>query len=77
MDISATRARLVPDGGAPTIQDLELHGDQDRIVPITAAGARSAKLIKGAKYVVVKDGPHNIAWTHSDVVNGALVEFLK
>jgi non-heme chloroperoxidase len=60
--------------GVPT---LVMHGDQDRIVPITAAGARSAKLIKGAKYVVVKDGPHNIAWTHSDVVNGELVEYLK
>ena len=33
--------------------------------------------VKGAKYVVVKNGPHNIAWTHADVVNGELVEFLK
>lgn len=56
---------------------LVMHGDQDRIVPIAAAGAKSAKLVKGAKYVVVKDGPHNIAWTHSDIVNGELVEFLK
>jgi non-heme chloroperoxidase len=56
---------------------LVLHGDQDRIVPIDASGAKTAKLVKGAKYVVVKDGPHNIAWTHADVVNSELVEFLK
>ena len=56
---------------------LVLHGDQDRIVPIDASAAKTAKLVKGAKYVVVKDGPHNIAWTHADVVNSELVGFLK
>ena len=40
-------------------------------------GAKTAKLVKGAKYVVVKDGPHNIAWTHADIVNAELVDFLK
>jgi non-heme chloroperoxidase len=60
-----------------TIPTLVMHGDQDRIVPIAAAGAKTAKLVKGAKYVVVKDGPHNIAWTHADIVNAELVDFLK
>jgi non-heme chloroperoxidase len=59
------------------IPTLVMHGDQDRIVPITAAGAKTSKLIKGAKYVVVKDGPHNIAWTHPEVVNAELVSFLR
>ncbi len=59
------------------IPALIMHGDQDRIVPIAVAGAKSAQLIKGAKYVVVKDGPHNIAWTHADVVNPELVAFLS
>ena len=59
------------------IPTLVMHGDQDRIVPIAAAGAKTAKLVKGAKYVVVKDGPHNIAWTHADIVNAELVDFLK
>ena len=27
--------------------------------------------------VTVKGGPHNIAWTHPDVVNPALLDFLK
>ena len=33
-------------------------------------------MIKGARYIVVKDGPHCITWTHSDEVNPALVDFL-
>jgi non-heme chloroperoxidase len=59
------------------VPTLVMHGDADRILPITASGARTGRLIKGAKYVVVKGGPHNIAWTHADIVNPELVSFLK
>ncbi len=55
---------------------LVIHGDADRIVPINAAGQRTAKLIKGARLLVVKDGPHCITWTHADDVNRELVNFL-
>jgi non-heme chloroperoxidase len=55
---------------------LVIHGDADRIVPISAAGQRTAKLIKGARLSVVKDGPHCITWTHADDVNRELVNFL-
>jgi len=58
------------------VPTLVIHGDSDRIVPITAAGFRTAKLISGAELVVIKDGPHNVAWTHADEVNNALVSFL-
>ena len=58
---------------APT---LVIHGDADRIVPITAAGMRTAKLIKGARLLTVKEGPHCITWTHAEQVNSALLEFL-
>jgi non-heme chloroperoxidase len=56
---------------------LVIHGDDDRIVPSSAAGQRTAKLVKGAKLVVIKGGPHCIPWTHADEVNAALLEFLK
>jgi non-heme chloroperoxidase len=59
------------------VPTLVMHGDADRILPIAASGAKTAKLIKNAKYVVVKDGPHNIAWTHPEVVNAELLSFLK
>ena len=55
---------------------LVIHGDADRIVPISAAGQRTAKLVKGARLAVVKDGPHCITWTHADEVNRELVSFL-
>jgi len=58
------------------VPTLVLHGDADRLVPISASGARTAKLIKGARLAVVKGGPHAITWTHADEVNGELVNFL-
>src|ERR1043166_376795 len=59
------------------IPTLVIHGDDDRIVPLAAAGHRTAKLIKGAQRVVIKGGPHCITWTHPDEVNAALLAFLK
>jgi non-heme chloroperoxidase len=58
------------------VPTLVIHGDADRIVPISASGLRTAKLIKGARQLVVKDGPHCITWTHADEVNRELVDFL-
>jgi non-heme chloroperoxidase len=58
------------------VPTLVLHGDADRILPITASGARTAKLIKGARLSVVKEGPHCITWTHADEVNAELTSFL-
>jgi non-heme chloroperoxidase len=58
------------------VPTLVIHGDADRILPITASGLRTAKLIKGARLAVVKDGPHCITWTHADEVNAELVNFL-
>lgn len=59
------------------IPTLVIHGEADRIVPIQASGARTAKLVKGARFVPIKDGPHNIAWTHADEVNNALLDFVN
>jgi non-heme chloroperoxidase len=55
---------------------LVIHGDADRILPISASGLRTASLIKGARLLVVKDGPHCITWTHADEVNRELIGFL-
>ena len=58
------------------VPTLVIHGDSDRIVPFSAAGERTAKLIEGAELIVIKDGPHNVAWTYAGEVNNALVQFL-
>ncbi|HZI70107.1 MAG TPA: alpha/beta hydrolase, partial [Nitrososphaeraceae archaeon] len=59
------------------VPTLVIHGDADRIVPLSASGEKTAKLVKGAKLVVISGGPHCITWTHADEVNSALVNFLK
>jgi len=58
------------------VPTLVIHGESDRIVPLSAAGSRTAKLINGAQLVVIKEGPHNVAWTHAEEVNEALLKFL-
>src|ERR1700688_1401872 len=51
------------------VPTLVIQEDADRILPIAATGRRTAKLIKRARQVVVKDGPHCIPWTHAEEVN--------
>jgi non-heme chloroperoxidase len=58
------------------VPTLVIHGDADRILPIAASGLRTAKLIKGARLLVVKDGPHCLTWTHAEEVNAELLSFL-
>src|SRR3989475_2990239 len=58
------------------VPTLVIQGDADRILPITATGLRTANLIKGARLLVVKDGPHCIPWTHAEEVNAELLNFL-
>jgi len=59
------------------VPTLVIHGDSDRILPIEATGARTAKLIAGAKLHVIKDGPHGLNWTHATKFNEALLKFLE
>jgi non-heme chloroperoxidase len=58
------------------VPTLLIHGDADRILPYPATAARLPGLIKDLTVVTVEGGPHNVAWTHSDIVNPALLDFL-
>ena len=64
------------DLGRIDVPTLVINGDADRILPITVTGLRTAKVIKGARLSVVKDGPHCITWTHAEEVNSELANFL-
>ena len=64
------------DLGRIEVPALVIHGDADRIVPINASGQSTATLVKDARLVVIKDGPHAVNWTHADEVNAELVNFL-
>jgi non-heme chloroperoxidase len=55
---------------------LVVHGTDDRILPFEATAARLPDLIDDVRLVAVEGGPHNIAWTHPDEVNAALLEFI-
>lgn len=46
-----------------------------RAAILEAAGARTAKAIKGAEHVVIREGPHNFAWTHAEDTNAHLARF--
>ncbi|MFD7894721.1 alpha/beta fold hydrolase [Streptomyces sp. NPDC059568] len=56
---------------------LLLHGTDDRVLPYVNTAKRLPGLIKDLTFVTVDGGPHNIAWTHSEIVNPALMDFLK
>lgn len=58
------------------VPTMVIQGDADRIVPRSASGERTARLVKGAQLFTVKDGPHALTWTHADEVNAELVKFL-
>ncbi|HJS30480.1 MAG TPA: alpha/beta hydrolase [Alphaproteobacteria bacterium] len=56
---------------------LIVHGDDDQIVPIDAAGRASAKLVQRATLKVYEGGPHGITDTHKDRLNADLLAFVK
>jgi non-heme chloroperoxidase len=58
------------------VPTLLIHGDADRILPYEATAKRLPGLIDDLQFVTVEGGPHNIAWTHADEVNEALLEFV-
>jgi non-heme chloroperoxidase len=56
---------------------LVLHGDDDQIVPIGAAGLLSAKILKKATLKVYPGFPHGMAATNADQINADLLTFFK
>ena len=59
------------------VPTLVLHGDDDQIVPIGAAGMLSSKIIKGATLKVYPGAPHGICSTLKDQVNADLLGFFQ
>jgi non-heme chloroperoxidase len=59
------------------VPTLILHGDDDQIVPIGAAGLLSAKIVKNAQLKVYPGFPHGMCTTKADTINTDLLAFLK
>jgi len=65
------------DVGTIDVPVLIMHGTEDRILPFASTAKRLPPLMKDARLVPVEGGPHNIGWTHADVVNPELLAFLQ
>jgi non-heme chloroperoxidase len=59
------------------VPTLVMHGDDDQIVPIVAAGLLSSKLIPKARLIVYKGAPHGMPSTMKDQINRDLLSFIK
>ncbi len=59
------------------VPTLVIHGDDDQVVPIDAAGRASARIVQNAKLIVYSGAPHGISDTHKDRLNEDLLAFLK
>jgi pimeloyl-ACP methyl ester carboxylesterase len=58
------------------VPTLVIHGDADRILPIAITGKRTHEAVKGSRLVAVQGGPHGLIWTHAEIVNRELLDFL-
>jgi non-heme chloroperoxidase len=56
---------------------LVMHGDDDQIVPIAAAGLMSAKILKNATLKVYPGFPHGMPTTNADQINADMLAFFK
>ncbi len=56
---------------------LVMHGDDDQIVPIVAAGLLSAKILKNATLKVYPGFPHGMPATNAEQINADLLTFFK
>jgi len=59
------------------VPTLVMHGDDDQIVPIADSAPLSAKLLTNSTLKVYEKFPHGMCTTHADVVNPALLAFIK
>ena len=56
---------------------LVMHGEDDQIVPIVAAGPLSAKILKNATLKVYPGFPHGMPRTEADRINADLLTFFQ
>ena len=59
------------------VPTLILHGDDDQIVPIGAAGLMSAKIVKNATLKVYPGYPHGMFTTHAEEINAEMLSFFE
>lgn len=56
---------------------LIIHGDDDQVVPIEAAGRAAKKLVSHATLIEYEDAPHGLPDTHRDRFHSDILAFLR
>jgi len=59
------------------VPTLIIHGDDDQVVPIGAAGLASSKLVENSILKVYTGAPHGLTATHKEQLNADLLSFCK
>jgi len=59
-----------------SVPTLIVHGSDDQIVPIEAAGKAAAKIVKTAELLIYEGGSHGLPVDHKDRLNDDLLAFL-
>ncbi|MES4887144.1 alpha/beta hydrolase [Streptomyces sp. NPDC096012] len=61
------------------VPTLIVHGDDDQIVPIVAAGDKSSKIVKDAVFKVYQGAPHGLSMVpeYADRFNADLLDFAR
>ncbi|MHB9030812.1 MAG: alpha/beta fold hydrolase [Candidatus Latescibacterota bacterium] len=56
---------------------LLIHGDSDRILPYDSTAVPYSKMVRNSRLVTIQGGPHGIPWTHVDLVNTEILNFIE
>jgi non-heme chloroperoxidase len=56
---------------------LVIHGDDDQIVPIDDSGRLTVQIVDGAELKVCPGASHGLFATHTEQLNGDLLDFVK
>jgi non-heme chloroperoxidase len=59
------------------VPTLVMHGEDDQIVPIDAAGRAAAKILKNATLKTYPGYPHGMPTTHHEQINADLLAFVQ
>jgi non-heme chloroperoxidase len=60
-----------------TVPTLVLHGDDDQIVPLATTAKLAVELLPHGTLKVIAGAPHGLCSTHKDIVNEALLTFIR
>ncbi len=58
------------------VPTLIIHGNNDKTVPVKPTGEESARLIKGARFIIYEGAPHGLWYTEKDKLNQNLIDFI-